>query len=58
LCRRAETQIEVLLVDSEPKALSRLTSMLTSRGRTVMCMVDAAEVLMAATSTHPQAEVM
>jgi CheY-like chemotaxis protein len=57
LCR-AEKPLDVLLVDSEPKTLSRLASMLTSRGMTVMCTVDAAEALRAATSTHPRVVVM
>jgi CheY-like chemotaxis protein len=56
--RRAETRLDVLLVDSEPKTLSRLASMLTSRGMTVMCTVDPAEALGAAKSTHPRVVVM
>lgn len=55
---RAETQVDVLLVDSEPKALSLLASMLTSRGMTVMCTVDAAEAHTAVASTHPRVVVM
>lgn len=56
--RRAESQCDVLLVDNEPAALSRLASMLTSRGMLVMCTVDPAEALSAAKSTHPQVLVM
>jgi CheY-like chemotaxis protein len=55
---RAETQVDVLIVDSEPKTLSRLASMLTSRGMTVMCTVDPAEAPGAAKSTPPRVVVM
>jgi DNA-binding response OmpR family regulator len=50
--------VDVLLVDSEPKTLSRLASMLTSRGMTVMCTADPAEAPGAAKSTHPRVVVM
>ncbi|HEV2650288.1 MAG TPA: hypothetical protein VGU69_03440, partial [Rhizomicrobium sp.] len=55
---RPEARVDVLLVDSEPKGLSRLASMLTSRGMTVMCTVDAAEALRAAAAVHPRVVVM
>jgi hypothetical protein len=56
--RGVESEVDVLLIDSEPKALSQLASALTCRGLTVLCAVDAAEAFRAATRPHPRVVVM
>ncbi|HEX7912540.1 MAG TPA: response regulator [Paraburkholderia sp.] len=57
-CHATEIRLDALLVDSEPKALSLLAPMLTSRGITVMCTTDATEALRAAMSARPRVVVI